>query len=278
MYSSKISLQDVINSAAVKLHTSSHQVTSDESSSRNCLFEAAKLIKHDVKECKSISTKPLDVDDFNENTVRSLVPENLYWLPRWIVGPTLDIEDTSTIDDRKILSIAQDIIHCSSNARVKTPKHVGLAISTHHLTSSKQMITLLNRMGHCISYDEMKSVDASLATEVLAQSEEYGTVLPSNIVPGSFVQMGSDNNDFNDETVDGKNTTHVTTMVVYQKKPFGPEPKCTVKGDHSQRQRSLQQNLVDVYEIQEFSVVGKRPTTLSFIERIDMEWYDGSTN
>lgn len=118
VYSSKISLQDVINSAAVKLHTSSHQVTSDESSSRNCLFEAAKLIKHDVKECKSISTKPLDVDDFNENTVRSLVPEN----------QKLDIEDTSTIDDRKILSIAQDIIHCSSNAKVKTPKHVGLAI------------------------------------------------------------------------------------------------------------------------------------------------------
>ncbi|CAH3116266.1 unnamed protein product [Porites lobata] len=134
-------------------------------------------------------------------------------------------------------------------------------------------------MGHCISYDEMKSVDAlSLATEVLAQSEQYDTVLPSNISPGSFIQMGSDNGDFNEETIDGKNTTHVTTMVVYQRKPFGPEPKPTVKGDHSQRQRSLQQDLANVYEIQDFSVVGRRPTTSSLVGKINMEWYDGSTN
>ncbi|CAH3035114.1 unnamed protein product [Porites lobata] len=133
-------------------------------------------------------------------------------------------------------------------------------------------------MGHCISYDEMKSVDASLATEVLAQSEQYDTVLPSNISPGSFIQMGSDNDDFNEETIDGKNTTHVTTMVVYQRKPFGPEPKPTVKGDHSQRRRSLQQDLANVYEIQDFSVVGRRPTTSSLVGKINMEWYDGSTN
>ena len=179
---------------------------------------------------------------------------------------------------KKNLSIAQDIIHSSSNARVKTPKHVSLAMSTHHLTGSKQIIILLNRMGHCISYDEMKSVDASLATEVLAQSEEYDTVLPSNISPGSFIQMGSDNDDFNEETIDGKNTTHVTTMVVFQRKPFGPEPKPTVKGDHSQRRRSLQQDLANVYDIQDFSVVGRRPTTSSLVGKINMEWYDGSTN
>ncbi|CAH3155591.1 unnamed protein product [Porites lobata] len=165
VYSSKISLQDVINSAALELHTSNKQVISDEANARNCIFEAAKIIKHEIKECKGISTRPLDVSDLNEETVRRLVPNDLYWLLRWIIGPTLDIEDTSTIDDKKVLSIAQDIIHCSSNARVKTPKHVSLAMSTHHLTGSKQIIILLNRMGHCISYDEMKSVDASLATE-----------------------------------------------------------------------------------------------------------------
>lgn len=278
VYSSKISLQDVINSAALELHTSNKQVISDEANARNCIFEAAKIIKHEIKECKGISTRPLDVSDLNEDTVRRLVPNDLYWLLRWIIGPTLDIEDTSTIDDKKVLSIAQDIIHCSSNARVKTPKHVSLAMSTHHLTGSKQIIILLNRMGHCISYDEMKSVDASLATEVLAQSEQYDTVLPSNISPGSFIQMGSDNDDFNEETIDGKNTTHVTTMVVYQRKPFGPEPKPTVKGDHSQRRRSLQQDLANVYEIQDFSVVGRRPTTSSLVGKINMEWYDGSTN
>ncbi|KAK3752919.1 hypothetical protein QZH41_005546 [Actinostola sp. cb2023] len=57
-------------------------------------------------------------------------------------------------------------------------------------------------MGYCSSYDELKSVDTSLASEVLAKSEEYGTVLPSNISLGSFVQIAADNNDFNEETLD----------------------------------------------------------------------------
>ena len=79
-------------------------------------------------------------------------------------------------DERRVLSIAQDIIHCASNARVKVPKHVSLAMTVHHLTTSKILITLLNRMGHCSSYDEIQSVDTSLAMEVVAKSEEYGIV------------------------------------------------------------------------------------------------------
>jgi len=51
-------------------------------------------------------------------------------------------------------------------------------------------------MGHCSSYDEIQSVDSSLAIEVVAKSEEYGTVIPSNISPMSFIQLAADNNDF----------------------------------------------------------------------------------
>jgi len=101
VFSSKISLQDVTNSAALELHTSNKQVISDEANARNCIFEAAKTIKHEIKECNGISTRPLDVSDLNEDIVKRLVPNDLYWLLRWIIGLTLDIEDTSTIDEKK---------------------------------------------------------------------------------------------------------------------------------------------------------------------------------
>lgn len=127
-------------------------------------------------------------------------------------------------DERRVLIIAQDVIHSTSNARVKVPKHVSLAMTVHHLTTSKLLIMLLNQMGHCSSYDEIQSVDTSIAIEVAAKNEEYGTVIPSNISPMSCIQLPADNNDFNEETLDGKNTTHATTMVVCQRKPFSPEP------------------------------------------------------
>jgi len=63
-----------------------------------------------------------------------------------------------------------------------------------HLTGSKQLVGLLNQIGHSSSYDELQAVDTSLATEVLAKVETYGTVIPSNISPGSFVQFATNNN------------------------------------------------------------------------------------
>ena len=63
-------------------------------------------------------------------------------------------------------------------------------------------------MGHCCSYDELRAADTSIAAEVLAKADEYGTVVPSNIAPGPFLQLAADNTDINEETLVGKNTTH----------------------------------------------------------------------
>ena len=69
-------------------------------------------------------------------------------------------------------SIAQDIIHCNTKGCDKLPKHTSFAMCVHHLTSSKRLIELLNRMGHCVSYDEMRAVNTSIAEEALAKVEE----------------------------------------------------------------------------------------------------------
>ena len=51
-------------------------------------------------------------------------------------------------------------------------------------------------------------------------------MIPTSIKPvDTFVEISADNNDLNEETIDGKNATHATTMVIYQKKTFdGPDP------------------------------------------------------
>lgn len=59
-------------------------------------------------------------------------------------------------------------------------------------------------MDHCCSYDDLRAVDTSIATEVLAKAHEYGTVVTSNIYPGSFAHLAANNNDINEETLDVK--------------------------------------------------------------------------
>ena len=142
-------------------------------------------------------------------------------------------------DERHVITIGQDIVHFATHARVKTPKHTSLAMSVRHLTGSKQLVTILNHLGHCSSYDDIEIIDTSLARETLAKADLYGSVIPANIYPGVFVQVAGDNNDINEETLDGKSTTYVTTLVIYQQGQFGPLPPGQVHGDHSHRLRSL---------------------------------------
>ena len=56
-------------------------------------------------------------------------------------------------DEGKIVMNGQHLVRYASHARVKFPKHISLAISAKHLTGSKQLITVLNKMDHCSSYE-----------------------------------------------------------------------------------------------------------------------------
>ena len=88
------------------------------------------------------------------------------------------------------------------------------------------------------------------------------------------LQLAADKNDLNEETIDGKNTTHATTMVVYQRKGFGPELPPTIAGDHSERRRSLKRS-GSIYELQECSAHGRRPAVTQYTGAVDMEWLRG---
>ena len=134
---------------------------------------------------------------------------------------------------------AQDLIYATTHGRVKTPNHIGLATSVLHMTGSKLLVTMLNRFGHCCPYDDILVVDTSIALDIIACSENLSAVVLSNITPGVFVQVSRDNNDINEETLDGKQTTHATTLVLYQRKQQGPKPKPAVRPAHSEKRRSL---------------------------------------
>ena len=79
------------------------------------------------------------------------------------------------------------------------------------MTRSKQLITMLSIMGHCRSYDDVEAMDTSIANEIIAKSDLFGVVLPSNISTCVFVQVAGDNNNIKMNTlmmVRGQPTPH----------------------------------------------------------------------
>ena len=283
IYSSHISLKDVINAASkstsISIPNLAGTSTKDaDSEEKRTLYHAAQIIKAEIKTSQGIEIQPLATDELTLSRMKSIISASLIKFLSWVIarkGSSDDVEAQATLneaDERHALMIAQDILHTATHGRFKTPKHVGLAMTIRHLTGSKQLITILNRMGDCSSYDEVEAIHTSLAMEVLAKSETTGVVIPSNIVPGVLVQAAADNNDINEETLDGKQTTHATTIVLFQRSQFGPFPKPAKLVNHSVKKRALAGMSV-LQPINECSAYGKRASVVSFLNKVDEGWF-----
>ena len=104
------------------------------------------------------------------------------------------------MDKNVKMSVAQDMVFGVSNGNKCTPKHIGLASTLHQKTRSKELVNLFDNAGHCISYDKLLKVDATLANDTLASLDEStGALIPQNLVHGGgLIQITADNIDIKD--------------------------------------------------------------------------------
>lgn len=63
---------------------------------------------------------------------------------------------------QQILSISQDIIYSGKKGRYRTVKSLGLAVAIRNLTGNKEVLTILNRFGHTVSYDTVQDYEKAL--------------------------------------------------------------------------------------------------------------------
>ena len=113
------------------------------------------------------------------------------------------------------------------------------------------IITMLSRMGQCSSYDDVEAMDTSIANAIIAKSDIFGVVLPSNISTGVFVQVAGDKNDKHDDTLLGcMRTTQATTLTLFQRGQFGPHLNC--------RKHSIE-SMFMCQSIRQCSAYGKHP-------------------
>lgn len=91
------------------------------------------------------------------------------------------------------------------------PKHVSLAI--RHLSGSAQLMGLLNGFGYSTSHSYVLKHDIALCMQEILLS---ANVLPSSLQKGQFTTFVWDNNDFGEQTLSGKGSTHNTNSIAIQ--------------------------------------------------------------
>ena len=152
-------------------------------------------------------------------------PDSLYNL---VLGGQSLLEDEIDValDDNhdsfrqtRILSIAQDVMYTARGDKYLTPKHIGLGSTVHQATRSKELVNLLHRAGHVMSYRDVIKLDTALAENTLKTMDEHGAVVPPNLVRGRFVHFSTDTVDINEATLDAKDTFHATQIAAWQRGP-----------------------------------------------------------
>ena len=82
---------------------------------------------------------------------------------------------------RLIKSIGQDLCRSVTNGAWKLPKHILLCVSLRHLFRNSNVVTILNRLGHC----ENNSFYAELEEAILQSIKETFSILTNKVVRGA---------------------------------------------------------------------------------------------
>lgn len=206
--------------------------------------EDASLKNHVFHASKTVRSALLSQESYiKEESV--LVPNVVYNLLAWILSecgePEEDNDEKVDVEEhcrRIVLSLAQDLSYNVSHGRQKTPKHVALPLTVKNLTGSREVITLLNRYGHGISYDQVLEIETRLGENHL-EAQEHGVVLPSVVSPNVFSTFCWDNIDLLEETLSGRGTTHCTNGIVVQRQVAGCDLPPTVQQQRGIRRRTF---------------------------------------
>lgn len=128
--------------------------------------------------------------EFSYEAASKCIPDSLYNHVAWLVtDASPDVCDSGRVQvdqttHEKILNLSQDI--AAQVSKIPTPKQVGLSLHILKETRSKRTVTMLNRFGNAISYDDAQRYMTSMAQSVEEQTERVGFFVPANLKPGQF--------------------------------------------------------------------------------------------
>ncbi|KAJ8349355.1 hypothetical protein SKAU_G00244850 [Synaphobranchus kaupii] len=121
------------------------------------------LIRKAFKESKELSWPPT-AQELDAVKMEELLPEDLVKFLNLVVTgtPNLDGERCEKTQ-RLIYSITQDVCRAATNSKWKLPKHILLCATVRHLYRSKQLTTILARLGHSETYDFSMELETAMA-------------------------------------------------------------------------------------------------------------------
>nr|XP_046473658.1 uncharacterized protein LOC124214934 isoform X2 [Neodiprion pinetum] len=186
----------------------------DNLQQENILRKSALILRKIILQIEKIKLPTKNITSQHLISGEVSIPEELSDFYSTLLGGCNQKRKTGQKCSRLVRSYCQDVIFGVHDGRVKTSKHIMLGMTLKSLTSSRKIIDIINRYGHCISYQGVEELE----TETTFTSMKKSSLCPEKIKkkPELFTGVAYDNFDRFVETSSGKDTLHDTVGIIYQ--------------------------------------------------------------
>ena len=139
------------------------------------VYHASKELRNLLLDVKPVLSWPPKADELQSDA--ALVPDMLYNMLAWTLTSDTEFSTERVINlpnhvHRWILSLGKDLIHCDSRGRAKTAKHVLLPMTVKSFNGNAELVTLLHRFGHGLSYSQIEELETAIAEQQITRDEE----------------------------------------------------------------------------------------------------------
>ena len=139
-------------------------------------------------------------------------------------------------------SFDQYHVYAIIGGRAKPMKHIVLPFAVKSLTGNVELVHILNRHGHGVSYgvlySQVEEIDTALCLQKLELSDGQAAV-PRDIYPGFFMSSAWDNIDRLVETASGEGTSHRVNGIAIRAKIENPELVNSMSSLQKTKKRSI---------------------------------------
>ena len=122
----------------------------------------------------------LTIEDVANGEVQ--VPPIVHFFFQHLIGGPDSRTNNRAARQRRIKSLSENTVFSVTAGKRKPSKHWQFGLALRSLTASKKVITMMNRLGHCVSYDTIEEVETEMTIQADSESQitPYGMVLSPN--------------------------------------------------------------------------------------------------
>ena len=194
----------------------------------HAIKKSAVLLRNVIKAEQHEQPWPPHPDELDEQYVST--PDLLQIFLTTLLTGHKGSKATTTRTQKLVWSFSQDLMYGVTMGQMKTSKHILLPWAVKTLTGNVEIIKILNRLGHGVSYSTLEEIDTALCLQKWDQQSGLGVLLPTQTHVGVPTVLAYDNIDRQEETLSGAGTSHRVSGIIIQPQVSTvlPHPRQTV--------------------------------------------------